>query len=108
MAGAYCNKENWDEAIADCNQALELEPELAVAYNNRAWVCIKTCMYDSAMIDLNEAIRLEPNEGQYYANRAITFSMLGMEEEAQKDIDHAVTLGADRPSIEQLIEELKQ
>ena len=50
----------FDSAIADCNKAIELNPELAEAYNNRGDAYGNKGELDSAIADCNKAIELNP------------------------------------------------
>jgi tetratricopeptide (TPR) repeat protein len=58
-----------DQAIADYTQAIRLDPALAEAYNNRAYVYMVKKDYASALTDLNRAIRLRPDYVNALMNR---------------------------------------
>ena len=64
------DKGEYDNAIADYNAAIQLDPKDAVAYSNRgvAWGIKKE--YDKAIADFSEAIRLDPKDVGAYNNRA--------------------------------------
>src|SRR5262245_34141079 len=47
--------------MADCDEALRLNPKYALGYVNRCWAWNLTNEPDRAMTDCNEAIRLDPN-----------------------------------------------
>ena len=76
-------KKDYDKAIADFNEAIRLDPKLALAYNNRgnAWDAKKE--YDKAIADFNEAIRLDPKLALAYNNRGTAWM-------AKKDYDKAI------------------
>ncbi len=59
-----------DRAIADCNEAIRLEPGEAVYWSNcgNAWNAKKE--YDKAIADYDEAIRLDPKNADVYGGRA--------------------------------------
>ena len=46
----YSDQKNYDRAIAECDQAIRLDPNLTVAYNNR-------CLARLAKGDLDGALR---------------------------------------------------
>ena len=66
-------------AIADYNEAIQLDPGSALAYNGRgiAWRDKKD--YDKAIADYNEAIRLDPGYAFAYYNRGVAFLLTGSE-----------------------------
>jgi len=57
---AYFEKEEYDKAGADYTRAIELEPNLAVAYYNRGVAYLRKDKYDEAIADLTKAIELDP------------------------------------------------
>ena len=63
------NKKDYDKAIADYDEAIELDPKDAVAYNNRGVAWYAKNEYDKAIADFNEAIRLDPEDAVAYINR---------------------------------------
>jgi tetratricopeptide (TPR) repeat protein len=56
----FLKKRDYDRAIVECGEAIRLDPNYAVAYNNRAVVFNDKADYDHALADLAEAIRLDP------------------------------------------------
>src|SRR5262249_30938086 len=50
-----------DNALADCNQAIQLDPKYAIAYNTRGVVWRAKGDHDRAIADYSDAIRLNPN-----------------------------------------------
>lgn len=58
VTSAEKNTENLDETIKLLTQAIELVPDYASAYNNRAQAYRLKENYDAALIDLNKAIEL--------------------------------------------------
>ena len=57
-AGAYLNTGQYDRAIADCNKAIELDPNLAEAYANRACAYTFLGMDDLSQTDVEQAVKL--------------------------------------------------
>jgi tetratricopeptide (TPR) repeat protein len=51
----------YEEALADLNEAVELEPELAQAYYHRGVVYGSIGEYEKATEDLHRAIELDPS-----------------------------------------------
>jgi tetratricopeptide (TPR) repeat protein len=60
----YC-----DEAIADYTHAIDLDPDFAEAYNNRAYIYMVKKDYAAALPDLDRALELRPNYVNALMNR---------------------------------------
>jgi tetratricopeptide (TPR) repeat protein len=59
-------------ALADYNRAIELAPNFASAYSNRAYVKFtKFLLTKDALADYNRAISIDPRHARAYANRAM-------------------------------------
>jgi tetratricopeptide (TPR) repeat protein len=68
-------KGQYDQAIAKFNQAIQLDPKYAIAYDNRALVEFLNKSPDKALADVNKAIELNPKiASAYYLRRLISFS----------------------------------
>jgi tetratricopeptide (TPR) repeat protein len=52
---------DYNKAIADYTQAIRLEPNIAIFYNQRGIVYYSTGDYNKAIADIETAIQLEPN-----------------------------------------------
>ena len=55
------NLKQYNEAIKDYNQAIELDPKHANAYYNRGIAKALLKQYDEAIKDYNQAIELNPS-----------------------------------------------
>jgi tetratricopeptide (TPR) repeat protein len=51
----YFRKCRYDEAISDCSKAIEIDPELALAYNNRGLAYYGKGEFDNAWEDFSKA-----------------------------------------------------
>ena len=60
---------NCAKAIADYTRAIELNPDLAEAYNNRAYIYMVMKDYAMALPDLDRALQLRPNYVNALMNR---------------------------------------
>src|SRR5215468_9743415 len=79
-AGAYTTRGNaWyakddnNGAIADYNDAIRLDPRLAMAYYNRGNTYAANGDRDRAIVDFSEVIRLDPKYAVAYYNRGNTY-----------------------------------
>ena len=82
----------YPKAIAAFTRAIELDPTLAMAYNNRGWAHIKLEQYDQAIADCTKAIELNPTLAMAYNNRSLAYIKLGQYEQAIDDYNRAIEL----------------
>jgi len=81
-----------DDAIADFNKALELNPNDSGTYLNRGNVKHAKGLYNEAITDFTKAIELDPKSELIYTNRANTYSALGLHDEAIADCTKAILM----------------
>ncbi len=108
---AWLKKGEFDKALADCDEAIRLNPKHAMAHTNRGATWHKKGRYDKALADLDEAIRLEPGTALAYRNlawiratcpeskyrngpQAVASATRGCELTGWKDANHIGTLAA--------------
>ena len=82
----------YDDAITDYNQAIDLDSNIAAAYYNRGVAYTKLGKYAEAIADYDQAITLDPQDAAAYNNRGIAYRNLGKYAEAIADYDQAITL----------------
>ncbi len=63
--------ENYREAIANFNQAIELEKDFAAAYSDRCLAYLQLQEYHQAIADCTQAINFAPDNIEAYLNRGI-------------------------------------
>ena len=86
-------KQEWyDKAIEHYNETINLNPELAIAYNNRGNAYNDKGDFDRAIQDYNIAINLNPEYANAYANRGITYADKGDLDTAIQDYTKAIEL----------------
>ena len=59
----------YDEAIEHYGKAIQLKPDLIVAYNERGVAYHKKCVYDEAIKNFDEVIKWNPEDANAYNNR---------------------------------------
>ncbi|MCE9562496.1 MAG: tetratricopeptide repeat protein [Planctomycetes bacterium] len=77
------NAGEWREAIECFSRAINLRPDVALAYRFRAYAYLELADRVRALNDLDHAIRLKPDDPQSYADRAAELY-------AQKSFDLAI------------------
>jgi tetratricopeptide (TPR) repeat protein/S1-C subfamily serine protease len=65
----YYNQKKYELASDDYNKAIELNPNLAMAYNNRGGIYYNQQKYELALADFNKAIELDSKLAEAYNNR---------------------------------------
>ncbi len=89
---AWVEKNEYDKAIKEYDEAIRLNPKYAYAYTCRgiAWSSKKE--YDKAFKDFDEAIRIDPEYTYAYSSRGNTWCEKREYNKAIKDYDEAIRL----------------
>ena len=85
----------FEKAIADCTEAIRLNPEFYGNYVNRASNYNLTEQYDRAIVDCDRAIRLYPDNFSSYLVRSEAHLRKENTEKALADINRAIQLNPD-------------
>ncbi|MCH2051341.1 MAG: tetratricopeptide repeat-containing serine protease family protein [Trichodesmium sp. ALOHA_ZT_67] len=88
----HIDREEFEQAIADLNQAIQLNPKYAEAYYNRGIVYLKQGKYDLALADYNQAIQLNPKDAEAYNNRGGVYLKQGKYDLAIAEFNQAIQL----------------
>lgn len=88
---AYSARGEHDQAIADYDEAIKLDPKNASAYNNRGNARSDKGDTDGALADFDAAIKLNKRYGAAYFNRGNVYAAQG-DDRALKDYDAALKL----------------
>jgi tetratricopeptide (TPR) repeat protein len=80
----------FDNAIDDCDAALELDADCAMAYDRRAQALTAKGQVDAALVDFERAIRLTPDYASAYSHRARAWLEKGDLEKALGDCNEAL------------------
>ena len=91
-AFAYQEKGDYDKAIQHYSKALELNPQMAEAYNNRGIAYSDKGDYPHAIEDFNKAIELKPDYAEAYNNRGTAYREKGNLGRAIEDYNTAIQL----------------
>ena len=74
-------------------EAANIDPALAIAYNNRGSAYYELGRIDRAVEDYDRAIQLSPRTAEFYANRAFAYELQNKNAKAQQDLVRAIQLG---------------
>lgn len=94
-ANAYCKIGRFEDAVEDCNSAIDLEPESADGYLGRGYV--RHCQNNEmlAIEDINKAIEINNKNPVAYNNRAWSYACLGSWQTAIDDCNKALKIAPD-------------
>jgi tetratricopeptide (TPR) repeat protein len=80
----------WDEAIADYNHVLELDPQDAMAYNNRGNAKAGLGKWQAAILDYRKATEFTPNFAFARANYALALYETNQRDKAIREMRNIV------------------
>ena len=83
---------NYNAAISDYSQAIELNPQNAIAYRNRGTAYANLKEYSRASNDFSKVIELEPNNYAAYIGRGASYIYLQKYNSAIKDLTRAIEI----------------
>ena len=89
---AYLNKQESDKAIADCTEAIRLNPKYGRAYDLRGMAYRIKGDLDKAIVDFTEAIRLDPKDATTYESRGYAYLDKSEYDKAIADCTEAIHL----------------
>lgn len=89
-------KRQYAEAIRDYDEAIAINPNFAVALNNRAWAYYKWGRGAEGLADVERSLQLNPGSEHTWDTRAHIRQVMGRHEEAFSDYEQAIVLGGTR------------
>ncbi len=103
-AQAYCNRaaarlvlQHHAKALADCDQAITLNPELATAHCLRGHALAALKRDQEAFAAYDRAVALNPEYAEAWHHRGHTGLNLGLLQNAIASYDHALSINPDNP-----------
>ncbi|MCP4345389.1 MAG: SUMF1/EgtB/PvdO family nonheme iron enzyme [Desulfobacterales bacterium] len=98
-------REEYETAISDFDQAVQLNSEWIEAYYNRGLAYARLKQYQEAVDDYTKVLNSDLEDFQQlesiaYNNRANAFYKLGEHEKAIADYDHALRINSDMPETD--------
>lgn len=78
--------EELEFALADCNEALRLDPRNTAALDSRGLVHFKRGDYAAALADYEAALAIEPGRGHYLYGRGMTRMRMGAVDAGRADL----------------------
>jgi tetratricopeptide (TPR) repeat protein len=101
LRGRFGGSRAPERAQKDLDRAIELAPDLAVAWRDRGAVRVLRGDLAGALKDLDRAIELDPKDAASFVGRAHALFLRGEDAHALKDLDRAIELepGAAGPFV---------
>ncbi|MGR3277480.1 trypsin-like peptidase domain-containing protein [Acaryochloris marina NIES-2412] len=100
---------NYQGAIADLNQAINLNPQNAFAYNSRGNAHYELQQYQDAIAQYDQAIALNPDYAEAYFNRGLAHKLAGNDAQAQQDhLKSKQLLGGQVESLQNKADRIQQ
>lgn len=93
MTATTLRRKAIDDILSDLDKAIEISPNIAEVWYNKAVTHIANEDYTSALSALNKAIELKPEMGEAWYNRGFVYLRLGNERMGVADLSRAGQLG---------------
>ena len=87
-------------ALGDVNQAIALDPDLAIAHHNKGLVLVAAESDERALLSFSKAIELDPSLGDAYYNRAQVHVNAGDTARAVADLEQVLALTENEALVE--------
>jgi tetratricopeptide (TPR) repeat protein len=81
-----------DQAIADFDHVIQINPASAKAYYYRGFFYLKKAMYDRAIANFDEALQRKTDFAEAFNNRGAAYSKTGQQDRAIADFNEAIKL----------------
>jgi serine/threonine protein kinase/Tfp pilus assembly protein PilF len=94
-AGIHTALEQYEKALADCDKAVGLQPDNAVAYLARAKVRMAMGQHEEALDDYTSRLKYSIHPPTALRERAVIYKMLKRYDEAIADYERAIELQPD-------------
>lgn len=95
----YFHMKKKNEAIADMNKAVELEPLKSYRYSSRAYILGNYGKTEQAITDYERAIELDPDDAIAHNNLGLLQEQLGYKKKAKNNFLKADDLVKDMPEM---------
>ena len=105
---AYLLKDKDLKSCVSANdEAIRLNPDYAVAYNNRGIANGDLGQYEAAIADYDQAVCLNPGFAEAYLNRADAKATLKLKDEARKDFEITLELARNAKLVAEAMQALR-
>jgi len=99
MSQVAIHRQQYKEALALINRALEKSPQQPYFLNNRGYIYMMSGELELAKSDINASLSADPNNGWVYRNKGIYYYLTGTYDRAAELLNQALTMD---PYIDQI------
>lgn len=92
---SFIKQKNYDQAIAWCSKAIQVNPADALAFNERGAAYTFQDKFDDAIKDFNACVKLDAKSSKAFRNRGSAFFYKGNYQQAVDDCTQAIKLQPD-------------
>jgi tetratricopeptide (TPR) repeat protein len=93
---AYSLRADYSRAMPDYDRAIDLDPDAAIALNNRAWTLLKLGQPEKGLGDVERSLALAPDSSHAHDTRGHILQALGRPAAALGAYERAMLLGGER------------
>lgn len=104
----YMKLEQYERAVNSYTSAIELDPQSAVYYCNRAAAHTSLANYKQAISDCEEALKIDPNYGKAYGRMGLACMNEHDYKRAKESYEKAVSIEPNNTSYQQNLERVKE
>ncbi len=90
---------NYGKSIERLSEAIELDPDFALAFKSRGAAYLRSEQVEAAIADFNTVIRMDPANARAYHLRGLAYEKTGDDEKAMNDFNKAIELKADYGAV---------
>ena len=94
----YLSQHQYDHAISDYTRALDINPSMAEAYNNRGYAYGSKSQYDQAICDYTKALELKLS-AKIYDNRGYAYVIKAQYDRAISDFNNALEINPEYAQV---------
>lgn len=104
----FIHKNEKENAMADFNKAIELQPDYSFRYSARAYAHEYFGDTESSIADYEKAIELDPSDAVAYNNLGLMQEKLGYKQMAQTNFELADKLAKQEKKLHEIMDDLEE
>lgn len=90
---------NYGQSIEHLSQAIEFDPEFALAFKSRGAAYLRLDQAEEAIADFTTAVEMDPSNARAYHLRGLAYEKTGQNDSALNDFNRALELKTDYGAV---------